>query len=107
MCVCVCPIHDTCVYHIMFLGVQCPNFCSGHGRCINTTGQYEGVVCGGNSDGQPCASSFIYRNKIYTGCTRDGREAIDNELWCSTTANYDKDKMWGYCICGKSLDGAL
>ncbi|XP_062500990.1 reelin-like [Corticium candelabrum] len=84
----------------VYFGVQCPAFCSGHGRCHNATGQYEGLVCGGNSDGQPCASSYTYDSKTYKGCTRDGREGIDDELWCSTTSNYDKDKKWGYCVCG-------
>ena len=60
-------------------------------------------MCGGNSDGQPCASSFTYDNKTFTGCTRYGRR--DNELWCSTTQNYDDDKKWGFCICGNIRHG--
>ena len=99
--ICFLPImqfYVTCM-NANIIGAQCPAFCSGHGRCSRSNGQYQGVVCGGNSDGQPCAPSYTVGTKTYTGCIRDGRN--DNELWCSTTSDYDKDKKWGFCICGK------
>ena len=89
------------------LGIQCPSFCSGHGRCTKPKGHYQGLVCGGNSDGQPCARSFMYKNQTYHSCTRDGREGIDNQLWCSTTPDFDSDGKWGYCICGNTLVNKL
>jgi reelin len=84
----------------IYIGVRCPRFCNGHGHCTKPNGQYQGLVCGGNSDGNPCAKSFTYNGETYHGCTRDGREGIDNQLWCSTTTDFDNDRKWGYCVCG-------
>ncbi|XP_073448057.1 matrix metalloproteinase-9-like isoform X2 [Aquarana catesbeiana] len=50
---------------------------------------------GGNANGQPCVFPFEYKSKRYWGCTGDGSSG--GRLWCATTADYDKDKKWGYC----------
>ncbi|XP_069815127.1 macrophage mannose receptor 1-like isoform X2 [Dendropsophus ebraccatus] len=61
--------------------------------CANS---YEEIYSlGGNGNGQPCKFPFKYKNKIYLDCTADGDE--ERRFWCSTTINYDKDKLYGYC----------
>ncbi|XP_006881803.1 PREDICTED: matrix metalloproteinase-9 [Elephantulus edwardii] len=49
----------------------------------------------GNSDGKPCVFPFIFEGRSYSACTTDGRS--DNYRWCATTANYDQDKLYGFC----------
>ncbi|XP_060549625.1 uncharacterized protein LOC117668957 isoform X2 [Pantherophis guttatus] len=43
-----------------------------------------------------CVFPFIFNRRPYSSCTRDG--AIDEQLWCSTTSNYDTDGRWKHCI---------
>ncbi|XP_002918683.1 macrophage mannose receptor 1 [Ailuropoda melanoleuca] len=49
----------------------------------------------GNSNGATCAFPFKFENKWYADCTSAGRS--DGWLWCGTTADYDADKLFGYC----------
>ncbi|XP_029994803.1 matrix metalloproteinase-9 [Sphaeramia orbicularis] len=49
----------------------------------------------GNADGALCHFPFIFEGKSYTTCTTEGR--TDNLPWCGTTADYDKDKKYGFC----------
>ncbi|XP_074873909.1 epididymal sperm-binding protein 1-like [Carettochelys insculpta] len=51
---------------------------------------------GGTSDNSPCVFPFIYKNQTYHSCT-----AVAEPLgrpWCATTANYNKDRLWRFCI---------
>ncbi|XP_048389603.1 lymphocyte antigen 75 isoform X2 [Stegostoma tigrinum] len=49
----------------------------------------------GTAYGKPCVFPFKYRRKWYYECTT---ENSDDEEWCATTANYDKDRKWGKCL---------
>ncbi|XP_063777611.1 macrophage mannose receptor 1-like [Pseudophryne corroboree] len=49
----------------------------------------------GNSNGQPCVFPFKYNSQWYVDCTLAGSPI--RRLWCSTTADFDKDKLFGFC----------
>lgn len=49
----------------------------------------------GNSDGKPCVFPFTFEGRSYSACTTEGRS--DGYRWCATTANYDEDKLYGFC----------
>ncbi|XP_069815124.1 macrophage mannose receptor 1-like [Dendropsophus ebraccatus] len=52
----------------------------------------------GNSNGQPCKFPFKFENKSYVDCTTARRYDGQRESnWCSTTLDYDADKLYGYC----------
>ncbi|XP_077113661.1 72 kDa type IV collagenase-like isoform X2 [Ranitomeya variabilis] len=42
-----------------------------------------------------CNFPFIFMNNQFNSCTKEGRS--DNQLWCSTTPNYDTDGHWIFC----------
>ena len=48
---------------------------------------------GGNGKGNYCVFPFIYKGRKRYSCSLKRR----GKVWCATTANYDKDKKWGYC----------
>lgn len=47
---------------------------------------------GGNAGGANCVFPFKYHGKIYHSC-----KAFNGDHWCSTTADYHKEKKWGFC----------
>ncbi|XP_016060308.1 PREDICTED: matrix metalloproteinase-9 [Miniopterus natalensis] len=49
----------------------------------------------GNADGAPCHFPFTFDGRSYSACTTDGRS--DDKLWCSTTADFDTDRRFGFC----------
>ncbi|XP_078084408.1 lymphocyte antigen 75 [Mustelus asterias] len=49
----------------------------------------------GNAFGKPCVFPFKYRRKWFYECTT---ERNDDQEWCATTANYEKDRKWGNCL---------
>uniref|UniRef100_A0A250YMQ6 Cation-independent mannose-6-phosphate receptor n=1 Tax=Castor canadensis TaxID=51338 RepID=A0A250YMQ6_CASCN len=53
-----------------------------------------GDTCPPETDhGDPCVFPFVFNGKSYEECVLEGRA----KLWCSTTANYDRDREWGFC----------
>uniref|UniRef100_A0A3B4WHD2 Matrix metalloproteinase-9 n=1 Tax=Seriola lalandi dorsalis TaxID=1841481 RepID=A0A3B4WHD2_SERLL len=49
----------------------------------------------GNADGAMCHFPFTFEGKSYTTCTTEGR--TDDLPWCATTADYGRDKKYGFC----------
>uniref|UniRef100_A0A4W5QEJ0 Matrix metalloproteinase-9 n=1 Tax=Hucho hucho TaxID=62062 RepID=A0A4W5QEJ0_9TELE len=49
----------------------------------------------GNAEGALCHFPFSFEGKQYSTCTTEGRS--DNLPWCATTADYGRDKKFGFC----------
>uniref|UniRef100_A0A3Q4AFX9 Matrix metalloproteinase-9 n=1 Tax=Mola mola TaxID=94237 RepID=A0A3Q4AFX9_MOLML len=49
----------------------------------------------GNANGALCHFPFTFEGESYTTCTTKGRS--DNLPWCATTADYNRDKKYGFC----------
>ncbi|AWP20381.1 putative cation-independent mannose-6-phosphate receptor [Scophthalmus maximus] len=47
------------------------------------------------NEGDVCVFPFVLMKRSYLACTSD--ERTDGKKWCATTANYDKDRKWGFC----------
>lgn len=48
---------------------------------------------GGNANGAKCKFPFIFDGDTYFNCITGYRD----KPWCSSTANYDKLPIWGFC----------
>nr|XP_013795004.1 PREDICTED: epididymal sperm-binding protein 1-like [Apteryx mantelli mantelli] len=48
-----------------------------------------------SGDPIPCVFPFIYEERIYSFCTKDG--SSKGTPWCATTSNYNLDGKWKYC----------
>ena len=57
---------------------------------------------GGNGGGAACVLPFIYQGSSVSKCVANDK----SQLWCSTTSNYDRDQLWGYCS-GAYLNATL
>ncbi|XP_038867365.1 matrix metalloproteinase-9-like [Salvelinus namaycush] len=49
----------------------------------------------GNAEGALCHFPFSFEGKQFSTCTTEGRS--DNLPWCATTADYGRDKKFGFC----------
>uniref|UniRef100_H0Y1M6 Fibronectin type-II domain-containing protein n=1 Tax=Otolemur garnettii TaxID=30611 RepID=H0Y1M6_OTOGA len=47
------------------------------------------------SDPPRCVFPFLFRQKLYNECTKDGY--ILDRSWCSLTGDYNKDGKWKQC----------
>uniref|UniRef100_A0ABM5GSD1 Epididymal sperm-binding protein 1-like n=1 Tax=Pogona vitticeps TaxID=103695 RepID=A0ABM5GSD1_9SAUR len=96
-----------CVFPYLYLGrayYTCnTKFSRGRFWC-STTGSYDkdkrwsfcaDTRLGANYPTQPCAPTFTYDGKLYSGCTTAGR--TDGKLWCSLSSNYEVDPRGLFC----------
>ena len=54
----------------------------------------------------PCIFPFIYKNKTYDSCTKEGSES--DEFWCATKVDSNLESIgdnWGYCSGSCPLEG--
>ncbi|KAJ8393546.1 hypothetical protein AAFF_G00060190 [Aldrovandia affinis] len=49
----------------------------------------------GNAEGAMCHFPFLFEGESYSSCTTEGRS--DGLPWCATTADYGRDKLFGFC----------
>ena len=56
----------------------------------------------GNAEGALCHFPFSFGGKQYSTCTTEGRS--DNLPWCATTADYGRDKKFGFCPSERKID---
>lgn len=56
----------------------------------------------GNAEGALCYFPFSFEGKQYSTCTTEGRS--DNLPWCATTADYGRDKKFGFCPSERKID---
>ncbi|KAG8515263.1 Binder of sperm protein-2, partial [Galemys pyrenaicus] len=75
---------------------DCIKFRTKHSWCsLNKTYQGYWKYCS-EEDYAKCAFPFWYKRLIYWECTEDG-DAFGKK-WCSLTQNYNKNKIWKYCL---------
>lgn len=56
------------------------------------------LTSGGNSNGQSCFFPFKYQSSTYDSCINDG-----TNYWCSSTSDFDQDKIKGNCNPGNDV----
>lgn len=69
------------------------------GNCVNVF-QSQIVASKRNGGSENCVFPFIYKGVNYTDCITQK----NNRPWCSTTDNYDRDRMYGECQVYKVQD---
>ncbi|XP_032833281.1 72 kDa type IV collagenase [Petromyzon marinus] len=101
----------TCHFPFLFEGVEYTG-CTAKGRkdgmlWCSTTADFDTdakygfcpseslMTFGGNGGGKPCKFPFVFLGETYDSCTATGRK--DGYRWCSTTEDYDRDKLYGFC----------
>ncbi|KAG8578893.1 hypothetical protein GDO81_010657 [Engystomops pustulosus] len=52
--------------------------------------------------GDLCHFPFHHARELHHTCIKKGKNGP--KLWCSLTRNYDKDKLWSYCVEGHVTD---
>jgi len=55
---------------------------------------HSGMTYGGNANLKRCVFPFHYNGEMKTECVRSS----PTKSWCSVTADYNKDKKWGFCV---------
>ena len=58
-----------------------------------------GFTTGGNGGGKPCWFPFLFKRMEVDECITP----VSTTPWCATTANYNRDKQYGYCKVGGML----
>ncbi|XP_040261466.1 coagulation factor XII [Bufo bufo] len=61
--------------------------------------QKSGLVL--TESGQLCHFPFHHARMLHHTCIKKGKHGP--RLWCSLTKNYDKDKLWSYCVKGHKV----
>lgn len=82
--VCVVVVVVVCVVVVVVVVWKNASYCESSfflGHCFKT------------EDGGYCVIPFIYKGKMYHGCT----ENDEGKLWCATTSNYDIDQQGAKC----------
>ncbi|XP_038608670.1 epididymal sperm-binding protein 1-like [Tachyglossus aculeatus] len=98
----------SCVFPFIYKGRphnSCVALSHGAGRfwCSTTSsydsdGRWDYCAELGFEGGLPaprCVFPFVFEGQLYSGCTN--ASDVNAKLWCATTDNYDRDRLWALC----------